>query len=305
MSTSELAWGLLACLRPMTGTLAQGTVTVTATVASAPLPRNSFGVPVIASTTGESFTDWDHPIVTIDDAIATPGGVAVPVIANKGGERSNLPPGTSIRWFPQVPGIGVSVVSSMTGGLEPEEDHAFLSLVWSQEIPPNGPIAEEIIRAGASRFPAGFLSWTGGPADAEKGQRQSQVIDRWSLVVVVEKTEAHATRARQGLTLLDLAHGCLLDRSGVTMNVNGLPKTMVVSSPGIEIQGRKPRQTAPTLYAYELSFATRNGLRGLDNPTGMWAQWLRTKYDFPTMQSETGTHPSTLAVVGGATYPQP
>lgn len=306
MSTVEIAWGILACLQQLTGDRASGTATVTATEPTAVVPANSFGVPILTSDAGERYTDWDHPIRTVVDTTVTPAGVAVGIVANKGGRRLNLPPNTPIRWFPEIPGVGGTLVNSMTGGEEPEADHAFLSLVFSQEIPPSGPIAAaEMIRGGASRVPAGFLSWLGGPPDGEKGLRQSEIIDRWSLVIVVDKSESHAARARQGLTILNLAHGLLLDRKGVTVAVNTTPHTMVVSSPGIEILGRKPRTTEPGFYAYELTFATRNGMRGLDNPSGMFAQWLRTKYDFPTLASETGAHPSTLAVAGPATYPHP
>lgn len=315
MSTAEIAYGLLACLEKLTGDRASGNVTVRSVgIGNAPagnvaLSKFSYAVPVMTSGGGQQFTEWDRPLRTVADVVATPAGVTVPVVANHGGVRSNIAAGTPIRWFPTVSGVELlSVVAAggLTGGAEPAEDHAFRSLVWSQELPSTGPISGELLQAlSGGRFPAGCLYWASSAMDDESGQRQAIRTDRWGLVVVVDKSEGHHARARQALTLLDLCHAVLLDRQGVSHVIAGRPEVMRVSSPGIQVRGRRPRQSEPGYYCYEIIFDTYNGVRGIDNPTGVWADWLRTKYDFPTMASETGTHPSTLAVVEGATYPQP
>lgn len=312
MSTAEIAYGIIAALAPLTGDRAAGSITVRAGGPDAPVPIHSFGIPIRVSEAGTEFLDWKFPIRTVQARTATAAGVAVSCVANVGGAKTNLAAGTRVRWFPSITGIEESSVvaaGGMVGGTEPLADGALRSLVWYQDIPSSGPIAEDLIRAAVAKTPGAILYWGGSAGDDVAGNGRAVRKDRWGVIVVVDNVQSFEARAQLGLSLIDLVASLLVDRSGVLVPGLGSEPhhAMVVSSPGIKISGRRQRQTFGNLYAFEVTFETHTGYAGIDGGAteAVVNDWLRTRYDLPTATDETGSHPSTLAVVEGATYPAP
>jgi hypothetical protein len=268
------ARAIMACLQPLTGTRATGSVTVNAVPGpSAVLPGGSYGAPVIggsirydrlvkAAPNPDNLAGW--PVTT---------GTVVPCFTNIGGGDQNIPAGTSIRWFPVATGIEPASVTpaGLTGGTPNESFAGVAQLVFFEEIKPGQ--GGNVLKGGLSRFPAVVLAWDGSGKAQFVGRGQWVQQQLWSLYVIVSRVDADPQRRVQGLTILDAIEDYLWGRQMVDGTGFSTPN-------GAQFERRLAMPIDPSFYVYRAQVTTKRSVRRFEPRT--FSPWLRTKLDATT-----------------------
>ena len=306
-STAERAIALLGCLRQLTGMRSSGAMTVTALAGTPTVPINAFLFPVLTGSGGGKQIDYSAPMRCAETKQVSTSGTSVQVTSLLGGARHNLVAGTELVWFPSVAGVAqraVVTAGGLTGGTDEASELGLKSVVWFEE-PVGAVLAEDLLRAAIRSTPCAILSWLGtDPNYYARGNGITTRTDKWVFTIVVNRQDAAYQRGYQGLTIVDFVEAMLLDRS----SIDGA----LISAFPIRVKGRQPINAGVNHYAYAVSFETAVTVSSIFDPSIADSSlpagahdWLHTQYEFPTMQSETGTHPGTLDVVRPGKYPQP
>lgn len=300
-STTRTARAILEVLKPLTGSPATGTATVTASGADVVVPAGCFLAPVKKTRGGSSKIDRDNLVRTRTATTVTGSGVAVDVITMLGGARQNLPAGTVLRFDPPLEGVEdtAPVVATMTGGADATGVGAVKHVVETEQIE-TATAALDLFNARASSgSPCIVLSWdsTGGTRKVGRGTLVQP--ERWTLFVIVSRVDSSASRRSEGREIMDAVEGYLLDRASVAGHV--------FSSPPTSILGRVRTAITKSSYVYAVQIETfahpkRIETRGETSPDGemTWADWRRTKLDV-----ELAGVPPFPAIVDDAIIPMP
>ena len=250
---------ILACLQPMTGNRATGTVLFRPLTAGAgqKVPPHTYMCPIIkgAYRSDLVFKTPYNPSPTVTDGSwpLNPSGAAtpIPVMSNIGGSRHNLPSNTKFRLEPDVgDNIVGEVVSNVdfAGGTDkfksqfPGEADLALHNVVQYETFGDSQTNEAFNSNMGGRFPAVLLTWLDDtPADgmatsnvstmSKRGSHAMQYSMDFELWLVCDRQDNEALRRGQAMRLLDEIAYNLYDR----MSVDEVP----FSSPGgIKIKSR-------------------------------------------------------------------
>jgi len=233
---------ILSRLAPLTGRRASGVVTVTATSGTRVLPANTYGIPVVQSTTGSGAGQLDYSRmvkvfadVEIDfltgPADATVFAQVGGTFYNAGGALQGLDIGAGSQWSPPVEGI--EAVSTISTGFSGGSDSVALlvngtpttfaapcrRLVLFDRLGlgnlalKGGPnLPAELLRAKLGDFPAGVLALM-GTKRSESGGRGHPIHEfSWRLHIITSRVDQTDERYADGDVILDLAGG-LLERA--------------------------------------------------------------------------------------------
>lgn len=288
------ARAIMTLLSPMTGTVATGDITVTATGADVVLEKNCYGIPIIPGV-GASGQLSPHVLLkTTEGTTVTAAGVDVPVKAVLGGVAANLDAGTEVRWSPAIDGIdAVSVVAAggLTGGLAPTGYGGVKQIRFYEQIGPAQAQAD-MFRAQLGAWPAIALIWSSTEPDDRRGTHRRTYRENWLLVVISSRTDSDDERRAEGLFILEEARELLTNRQ----QADGFS----FSSPsGLEL-GRADRLVAtPQSYIYVQRFSTEHTI--VKRESREYPFWETFKIDADTASGEDPEVP----IVDEAIYPMP
>lgn len=268
------ARAIMACLQPLTGARASGSVTVNAVPGpTATLKGGSYGAPVIGGS-----IRYDRLVKVAQNPADKAGwpigtGTVVPCFTNIGGLDQNIPAGTSIRWFPALQGIEAASVT--TAGLAGAGGDASMTgiqeLVFFEDIQPGAGMT--LFKGALSRYPAAVVAWEGS-GDAEfvgRGQWVQQQL--WSIYVVVSRQDADPSRRVQGLAIMDSIQSELWGRGAVDGEGFSTPN-------GAQFIRRRALPIDERFYVYRAWISTKSSYRQSEHRT--FNPWLHTKLDMQT-----------------------
>jgi hypothetical protein len=242
---------ILACLQPMTGTRATGTVLFTPVPAGPGLSvaPHTYMSPIVnaAYRADLPFKVPYNMSPTVTDGswpLNASGSTAIPVMSNLGGSRYNLPAGTRFRLEPDAgDAFAGEVISNVdfAGGTDatksPLQSVADLALCNAVLYETFGTIdSTEAFNSGmGGKFPAVLLTWLDDePADgmatsnlstgSKRGSLAMQYAQDFELWLVVDRSDNEALRRGQATRLLDEISYNIYDRMSVD--------ELVFSSPG-------------------------------------------------------------------------
>lgn len=278
--TTRTARAIMEVLRPLTGSPALGTATVTATGADIEVPKGCFFAPVKKYRGGSLKIDRDNLLRTREDTTVTSGGTSLGVISMLGGGRQNLEAGTVLRFDPPLAGVDeeAPVDALMTGGIDAGGVAAVKQIIEAEQIE-SASAALDIFNARASSgAPCIVLAWDSSSDSAKVGRGKSAQEERWTLFVIVSRADSSASRRSEGRDINDAIRGYLFDRGSVAGHV--------FSSPPARVLGRTRTAITKSAYVYAVQIETightrRIEARGSTSPDGemTWQEWRRTKLD--------------------------
>jgi hypothetical protein len=281
--STRTARAILEVLRPLTGTPSTGTATITASSADVIVPARCFLAPIRKTGGGNAQIDRDNLIRTTTETTVTSGGTSVPIISMLGGKQQNWPAGTQLRFDPVLEGVEEVAVtaSAMTGGASATGVGAVSRLVEFEEIG-SATAARDILRAkGLGGAPIIILTWDSAGISEKISRGVSREPNRWTVVIVVARTDSGAQRRNEGRDIMDAVVGYLGDRSSIAGHVFSAPPTRILS--------RKRVVVTETSYVYAVEIETlqqpkRIETRGETSPDGeaTYVTWRRMLVDINT-----------------------
>lgn len=286
---------LAACLQPLTGERATGTVRIVATSPSVPVPKGTFLFPVHRTEGGSDMLRPALVFRTAADVVATPAGVLCDVFSVVGGPAHNAPAGTIFRFLPPRAGLSNDIVATtaivgatrLDGPCGVREVHMF------EQLNAGGAQAQ-LFFSKLSAFPSIVLVWEATGTAQDIGPNVRLRPDRWTAHIVVSRLDTTELRAAEGLDLMDGVETLLGRRS----KVDGETFT----SADTEIVGRARLAISDTTYIYSVSLQTWSGVPRRDDRD--FQAWLKTSYTMYTTPPNPALTPEVVTLVDGATYNQ-
>jgi hypothetical protein len=308
-STLDRALAILSLMRPLMGTASNGFARALCTVGQATpvvVPKNSILFPIRSGVGGVQGIDITCPFRTTAAATVAIGATPtdIPVRSMLGGAQQNIPDTAAFAWFPAPIGLAPMAAALTVAGGVTETDKRALKCAAFYEMPNEDELPDEITRAMLGQAPGVMLSWAGSMGSKKiSGSSCWQQTELWEMLVYVSRDEGRMWRSYTGLSLLDLVESLIGDRASAPFN------EMKFTSLGATITGRKPLRLAGQFYAYKLAFTTVSDWEGVYTQPGQSeatiSTWAWTKLNFITPEDERGTHPTNIAIVKDASYPQP
>lgn len=270
MSTLAASRALQALLQQLQGSPSTGIATVRSTGATGSVPGSSFAVPIVGGQAREDAVLFVPRNTAADGAWpVTAAGSSVPVESVQGGTHVNLPEGTVLRWLPALAGIESqsTLSTATTGGTRtgPLRQVRYFKDLGSQEK------ARALYNAQVHDYPAAVLAWANtapadgsvqgsyGPQATRPGRGVRVFRAYWVLHLITSRLDTTDERTREGDQLRDDVLELLTDR----VAVRGLHVSL---EPGVQVQGARFLEVAPTRYLDEVTFSTAYSLRRRELP---------------------------------------
>jgi hypothetical protein len=234
--------------------------------------RPLYGIPVRGSA-----LDYDAMIKTVGAALITPAGVSVPIQSVLGGNQTNLPAGTLIRWDPRIPELeqtSTIVAPGLTLGTAPTFFGGVHQIKMHEQLGPSD-VAQQLFECKLGRFPALVLLWDSsspyGDANGRRGVGARLLEERWLLAVIASRVDSSEQRRQEALQILEDARSFLTDRSETEDH------EIITAPTGILISSCRRIVVTNTSYVYGIAFSTTHTLARREWRT--FNPWLRTRVD--------------------------
>ncbi len=227
MSTSlQIERALLSCIAPLTGERSTGSVLATAPDDPTVLPRNTYGVPVVASASGRAQLAWDRMVKTTEDAEVSLLGTSVPVVSVLGGVNQEVLPGATIRWMPAVPGVAATAIvegAGITGSTTNNSIERVARAVIFEGLEQN--VAQGLWAGKVGGFPAVVIAWEAASPQPRVGRGAQPMEHRFRLYVVSSRSDGDIERRDEGKAILRALQETFADRAAVDGYVFSTPPT--------------------------------------------------------------------------------
>jgi hypothetical protein len=286
-SIENIARALQGVCRPITGDVATGAITLTATGSDVTIPRNTHAVPVI---NGQEQPDLVYKTAAgpndDDSWTVTSGGDDVTFFSNIGGERHNVADTTPFNLDPEITGLKTTAVANgaFSGGTNPTAYGSLKDFVLYEQF--DGPILPlDMRRSLLKGFPSALIGWVQAePGDGSvtthtlretrTGTFQNLYRHIYEITVIINRAESDYRRRAEGMHIIETMSRLLTDRHSVDECTFSNPSGVQVLRMG---RVALPQNQHQKFYVFSMQVSTLSSLVTTD--TRAYNDWLLARID--------------------------